>query len=152
MKCLRALQTQATWETRLVGKDVPPLQSVKLTDMCQPLKPISLSTYKALHIYYTILLLAEYDMCSRLCLFICIYTTRTAAQTRNLMISLKISTSSRRACFRLIACEVWSRHFQLKLCISDRPFNHCKSLFCDIVAHYAIMTSLYVWNLILAYI
>ena len=30
-KCLRALQTQAKWETRLVGKDVPPLQSVKLT-------------------------------------------------------------------------------------------------------------------------
>ena len=30
-KCLRALQTRATWETRLVGKDVPPLQSVKLT-------------------------------------------------------------------------------------------------------------------------
>ena len=27
-KCLRALQTRATWETRLVGKDVLPLQSV----------------------------------------------------------------------------------------------------------------------------
>ena len=29
-KYLRALQTRATRETRLVGKDVPPLQSVKL--------------------------------------------------------------------------------------------------------------------------
>ena len=53
---------------------------------------------------------------------------------------------------RSIACEVWSRRFQLKLCISDIPFNCCKSLLRDIVAHYAIMTSLYVWNLILSYI
>jgi len=33
---------------------------------------------------------------------------------------------------------------KMKLCISDRSFNRCKSLLRDIVAHYAIMTSLYV--------
>ena len=53
---------------------------------------------------------------------------------------------------RSIACEALSCRFPLKLCISDRSFNCCKSLLHDLVAHYTIMMSLYVWNLILAYI
>jgi len=65
-------------------------------------------------------------MCSRLCLFICIYTTRTAAQTRDLRISLEISTSSRRACFQSTACgdvRVISAA-STRICLVYETFGH----------------------------
>jgi hypothetical protein len=66
---------------------------------------------------------------------------------------------------RAIACEVWSLHFQDKLYNSDNLYSllilfswYCYWLFtdevtiCMEVTDYSLMKSLYVWNLILAYI
>jgi hypothetical protein len=72
-----------------------------------------------------------------------------ATQKKKLMWSLlKMVLSSRPTRPRSIACEVWSLHFQDKLYNSDNLY----SLLTLFSWYYSLMKSLYVWNLILAYI